>query len=239
MLDYYHETGDPDVLEIAVKVGKNLVYLLEHKILNQPHGVNTSAREAGWALFALSALYLETKDALWMDYSNQIVNCFYEWEKEMGTLMAAYTEHSMIRTPFMISVAINALKSFYNICPSEKLKALLLSAADDMADNCISKYTGLFIYKEFPSVNQSMTVATVLGALTYAYQMSGDVKYLKYGLATFETTLRTLPTMQGDIRTGHHLMIKWNGSPSNKAFAENGPNLMLYYKAVMDNGLMP
>ena len=238
LLDYYHETGDPDIFEMAVNVGKNIVYQLEHKVLNQPHGVNTSAREGGWALFALSALYFETRDALWMDYSNQVVDCFYEWEKEMGSLMAGYTEHSMVRTPFMNSVAINALKSFYNICPSEELKGLLLSAADDMVDNCISKYTGLFIYKEFPSADQSTTIATVLGALTYAYQVSGDVKYLKYGLPTFETVLRTLPSVQSGIRIGYQLMIKWNGGPSNKAFAENGPNLMLYYKAVMDNNLL-
>lgn len=239
LLDYYHETGDPDILEMAIKVGKNLVYLLEHKILNQPHGVTTSAREGGWALFALSALYLETRDALWMDYSNQIVDCFYEWEKEMDALMAAYTEHSMIRTPFMTSVAINALKSFYNISPSEKLKGLLLRAAEDMATHCISKRTGLFIYKEFPSVNQSEVIATILGALTYAYQLSGDVKYLKYGMPTFEAILRSNPSCQRGIRLGYHLMIKWDGSPSNKGFAQNAPNLMLYYKAVMDNGLMP
>lgn len=235
LIDYYHETGDPDVLEMAVKVGKNIVYLLENLIFSQPQGT-FSAREAGWALFALTALYHETQDELWLEYSGKIIDGFYDWEKEMGALMALYTDFSYIRTPFMISVAINAMKSYYDIRPTEELKGLILRSAEDMVKHCISEYSGLFIYKEFPSVSLTVTNTLPLAALTYAYQLSKDVRFLEYGIPTFEDVIRNIPSSQGGTELSYQCMVTGAGD-SNKSFAANTKNILLYYKALMDNDL--
>lgn len=238
LIDYYHETGDPDVLEIAVNVGKNIMYALENVIFSQSQASH-SAREAGWALFSFVALYLETHDEVWLNYCDRITYSFYEWEKREGSFITLYTNHSTVRTPYMTSVAINALKSFYNVRPSEELKGLILRAAEDMVNHCISEYTGLFFYKELPSVNHSEVIATTLGALTYVYHLSNDIRFLKFGIPTFEAILRTTPSKQRGIRLGYHCMIKFDGSPSNKGFAQSISNLLLFYKAVMDNKLFP
>jgi len=238
LFDYYHETGDPDVLEIALKVGHNIAYLLEHKIFNANTGY-VSAREAGWALFSLVAFYKETNDEFWLKHCYTTIDYFFEWEKDLGSLLTVYTDHSMVRIPFMMSVAINAMKCFYDVRPSEELKGLILRTAEDMAENCISEYTQMFFYKELPSLNQSDTNPLILAALTNAYILSKDVKFLKYGIPTLQSILRNIPIRKGGSSVSHHCMITMAGSSSNKPFAATAPYIFLYYKALMDNDLFP
>lgn len=239
LLDYYHETGDPDVLEMAVNVGKNVAYLLEKLVLNQPLGVNVSAREGGWAMIALLALYRETGNEYFMEYCERIVQYFFDWEKEMGAFLAQYTMHSFVRTPFMISVGIVAMYRLYQVRPTEELKGLILRVAEDMVENCISEFTGLFLYKEFPSVNISVLNTMPLGALVHAYQLSGDVKFLKYGIPTFEDVLHNIPAACSGAATGRHCIIRGASGNSNKTMAANTLNILLFYKALSDNGLTP
>ena len=239
LLDYYHETGDPDVLKMAVNVGKNVTYLLDKLILNQPLGVNVSAREGGWAMIALLALYRETKDAYFMEYCEKIVENFFAWEKEMGAFLAQYTMHSFIRTPFMISVAITAMYHLYQVKPSEELKDLIIRVAEDMVEHCISEFTGLLLYKEFPSVNISVLNTMPLGALVHAYQLSGDVKFLEYGIPLFEDVLRNIPAEPSGSAVGRHCIVRGASGSSNKTMAANTLNILLFYKALSDNGLVP
>jgi len=238
LLDYYHETGDPDVLEIAIGVGKNVTYLLDKLVLNQPLGVNVSAREGGWAMIALLALYRETGDEYFMGYCERIVKYFFDWEKEMGAFLAQYTMHSFVRTPFMISVGIVAMYRLYQVRPTEELKGLILRVAEDMVENCISEFTGLFLYKEFPSVNISVLNTMPLGALVHAYQLSGDVKFLKYGIPTFEDVLHNIPAACSGAATGRHCIIRGASGSSNKTMAANTLNILMFYKALADNNLL-
>lgn len=239
LIDYYHETGDPEVLEIALGVGHNIVYMLEHKIFCQSEDNYAAAREAGWALFSMTALYQETYDEYWLKHCDTIANYFFDWEKKFGAFLAPYTDHTLARVPFMIAVAINALKCLYNIRPTEELKGLIIRSAEDLALNCISEYTGLFFYKELPSLNKSTVIILPLASMTYAYQLSKDVKFLKYGLTTLETLLSNIPSPKSGKKLSYQCMLYAAGSASNKPFAAGAQSLLLYYKALMDNDLFP
>jgi len=238
LLDYYHETGDPDVLEMALAMGRNIQYLLENKIFKFVHGGFGSARESGWALFAMSALYKETFDEYWLKHCETIVSLFVKWEQQMGAFISPYTDHSMIRVPFMISVAINALKSLYNARPSEEIRGLILRAVQDLVENCIDEFTGLFYYKQLPSLDVNVLSVQVFGPLTYAYQFTGDKKYLEYALPTFREMMQKVPKGGGGKSASYHCVISGTASSSNKAFSSGAPHLMVYYKALMDTGLL-
>lgn len=60
LLDYYHFTGDSYALNCALKIGDNIMRLLETDTFKQKG--ETNARETGWALRSMVALYKETFD---------------------------------------------------------------------------------------------------------------------------------------------------------------------------------
>jgi hypothetical protein len=96
-----------------------------------------------------------------------------------------YTSHTMLRIPFMISIAACSLMRYYRVKPSPVVKDLIVDAMDDMLENCRLP-NGQFYYKELPSLQfVAIDVAVVLEALAYGYELTGDTKYLEGGLAFY------------------------------------------------------
>ena len=56
---------------------------------------------------------------------------------------------------------------------------------------------GVFYYKELPSLSRLGTNTIVLEALTIAYELTGDEKYLSYGMSTFEIAMSRYETVLG------------------------------------------
>ena len=83
LIDYYHFTGDERALTTAVGIGNNILNLLDTPMYAVPGEAN--ARETGWALRALTALYVETGESKWIDKCEWIVDSFKKWEKNMAT----------------------------------------------------------------------------------------------------------------------------------------------------------
>jgi len=103
LLDLYHMTADAEALDTALGIGRNILRQLDQPQYRQ--AAESSARETGWALRTLTALYRETGDAAWMQPAEFIVEQFRAWQREYGAWLAPYTDHTLARVPFMISVA--------------------------------------------------------------------------------------------------------------------------------------
>ena len=188
LLDYHHQTGDSFALDTALGVGENV---LRHLARTVERGVGTtSARETGWALRTLVALYEETHDQRWLTPATDIVDHFREWMEEYGTWLAPYTDHTLVRVPFMITVAVNSLMCYYRVRPEERVADMVVRAEDDLIENCLTS-EGLFYYKELPSLRRLGAGFINLEGLSHAYDLTGDDKYLRAGLPTFNLSLRT------------------------------------------------
>ena len=234
LLDYYHFTGDERALETAFGIGENVRRLLETPDY-QVSG-ESNARETGWALRTLTALYIETNDAKWVEKGEWIVGHFREWTEEYGEWIAPYTDNTAIRTGFMISVAVGSLMRYYRVFPSEELKDLIMGAVDDLVDNCLME-NGLFYYKELPSLNRLGTNTLLLEAMTIGYELTGDKKYLEAGRATFWSNIRNMPGgALGDKRIVEDAVVV-GGTPT-KNFAQSCVPLSVYYKAAADAGML-
>ena len=96
-------TGDKEFFDTAVGIGHNIQRLLEQPVFQKSGQAN--ARETGWALRSLCALFKETNDSSWLEKCDWIVGHFHEWEDEYGLWLAPYTDNSAIRVVFMISIA--------------------------------------------------------------------------------------------------------------------------------------
>lgn len=232
LLDYYHFSGDERGLETALGIGENVVRLLETPAF--AHAGELSARETGWALRTLTALFVETHDEKWLEKAEWIVGHFKQWEKEYGHWLAPYTDNTIIRVPFMIAVAVGSLMRYYRERPSKDLKEMILRAVDDMIQNCLQEI-GLFYYKELPSLKKPGGNQLVLEALAIAYELTGDKSYLEAGLETYRQFMADKVSASGQrIHVGDALI--WPGI-STKSFAQNFIPVATYDRALETAGL--
>jgi hypothetical protein len=232
LLDYYHFTGDERGLETAIGIGDNVNRLLDTPMYAKAGEIN--ARETGWALRTLTALYIETHDKKWLKKCDRIVNDFRVWEDMYGHWLAPYTDNTLIRVGFMISVAVGSLMRYYRVFPDEELKDMILRAVDDLIENCYVKEWGIFYYKELPSLNRVGTNTLLLEALTAAYDLTKEKSYLDYGIETFNNAIAEKQAYSGSSKKKEDNAVIV-GSVSSKAFAQSMIPIAGFYRALTEN----
>lgn len=230
LFDYYHFTGEEEAFRTALGIGHNILRLLDTDTFKQKGEIN--ARETGWAMRSLVAIYKETHDSDWLSKCDWIVGHFEDWEKEYGNWLSPYTDNTSIRVPFMISIAVGSLMRYYRIRPKEKVKQMILRAVNDLIQNCYMEY-GVFYYKELPSLNRLGNNTIVLEALTIAYELTGDTSYLEYGRKTFESQIGSANALVGGMKKNVGDAIIGPG-PGTKNFGQSFIPMVSYYKAIAD-----
>lgn len=233
ILDCYHATGDERYYETAIGIGENILRLLDTPMYQKEGSFN--ARETGWALRTLSALYIETHDEKWLAKSDWIVNQFKEWAAAYGGWLASYTDNTVIRVPFMISVAVGSLMRYYRAIPRDDIRTMILNAVDDMIENCLLE-NGLFYYKELPSLNRQGNNPLVLEALAIAYELSGNKKYLHAGFKTYKNVIENMTHSGGGTKHAIEDTVL-TGNTGTKQFAQGFIPVATYYKALEKAGL--
>lgn len=235
LLDYYHFTGDERGLETALGIGSNVCYLLETPMFARAG--EASARETGWALRTLTALYVETRDEKWLSQCTRILRDFKVWEEQYGSWLAPYTDNTVIRVGFMISVAIGSIMRYYREFPDPELKKMMLRAVDDLIENCYVEKWGIFYYKELPSLNRLGNNTLLLEALAIAYELSGNAAYLKYGITTFKKAVTEPVSGAGGAKKKVQDAVIV-GNASTKNFAQSMIPLAAFYRAASECGIL-
>lgn len=233
IFDYYHHTGDRFAYETAIKIGHNIKRHLTKPRYRQNGEIN--ARETGWALRALVALYIETCDETWLDDAEFILSHFEQWKEKYGVWLSPYTDHTAIRIPFMISIAVGSLMRYYEVRPLPKIKQMIIEAVDDMVENCMLE-NGFFYYKEFPSLKRLGNNTTILEALTYAFKFTNDRKYIRAGLATFNYYMQESSGKYPNIKKEYEDSVVMEG-PSAKGIAQSFYPVVSYYVAAVRAGI--
>lgn len=234
LLDYYHFTGNIKAYNTAIGIGENVIRLLETPMFQNVGEAN--ARETGWALRTLTALYIETNDEKWLEKCDWIVSHFEEWEEKYGLWLSPYTDNTAIRVVFMISVAVGSLMRYYRVKPQEKIKGMILRAVKDLCDNARLE-NGLFYYKELPSLKRLGNNPLILEALTIAYELSGDKEYIKAGLPTLKYVMSYKAAgLSFNKRIEDDSLIQ--GSMGTKSFAQLMIPVTVFYVKASELGLL-
>ena len=236
MLDLYHLSGDKRAYDAAVGIAKNVI-----NILNGPEFKTSgemSARETGWALRALTAMYTETGDARWLESCDFIVEHFRKWGEDYGVWLSSYMDGVKIRVVFMIAVAISSLYRYYLVCQNEEtkkeIKKMIVTNAEDLVDNARLK-NGLFYYKELPGLKRDGNNPCILEALAYAYELTGNRKFIDAGYPTFELILnRPNPSSMSKQHVESSVLY---GAGSTKNFAQALMPCLTYFKFATELGL--
>ncbi len=233
LLDYWHFSGDNRALETALGIADNVLRLLDTPMYQKPG--EASARETGWALRTLIAIYVETGDRKWLGKCDLIIEQFKQWNERYGVWLAPYTDNTVIRVGFMISVAVGSLMRYYRVFPSESLKEMMLSAIDDLIENFMNPY-GIFYYKELPSLQRNGGNTLLLESMYIGYELTGDRKYLQYGIKTFARAVREEPGNGGGKRVVEDAVLV--GSGPTKSFAQSFLPMAQFYNALTETGLI-
>ena len=156
--------------------------------------------------------------------------------EEYGEWVAPYTDNTTIRVGFMISVAVGSLMRYYRVFPHEELKKMILSAVDDLVDNCLME-NGLFYYKELPSLARNGSNTLLLEAMTIGWELTGEKRYLEYGRKTFERTVFAPTASVGGAKKVIGDTVIWGGG-GTKNFAQSFIPLATYYKALTEADML-
>ena len=233
LLDYYHFTGDIDAYNAAIEIGKNDLRLLETPQFQNKGEIN--ARETGWAMRTLVALYAETGDEKWLEKCDWIVSHFEDWKEKYGLWLSPYTDNTEVRVVFMIAVAVGSLMRYYRVRSQEKIRAMILHAVDDLVDNARLD-NGLFYYKELPSLKRFGNNSIILEALAIAYELTGDKKYLEAGIPTLKYVIRIgAGGGMGNKRSVEDAVIC--GKSGTKSFAQMMIPVTTYYSACIKENI--
>jgi len=238
LLDYYHFTGCREALTKAVSIADNMLRHLATPRFQKPGGAQ--AREAGWAMRGLVAVYHETRERKYLDACTQIAEQFLAWRAEHGAFLAPYTSHSMVRVPFMIAIAVNALYRYHEATHDGRIPPLIVEEMRDMLDTCLMP-DGRFFYKELPSLHRrGGTGPLQMEALAHAYAFSGDTRFRDHLVKMMRNWLARPASARGGKRVAPDIAgetVLFEG-PGPKAFAQAYVPLMVAYKALADDDLL-
>jgi hypothetical protein len=238
LLDFYHMTGKREAYEKAVSIADNMLFQLASPKFSKLGGF--AARETGWAMRGLVAVYNETRDEKYLTACTRIAEQFLAWKNDLGAFLAPYTSHTQVRVPFMISIAVNALHRYYVATKDDRIPDLIAEEMGDMLDYCMMP-DGRFFYKELPSLHRRAGSSREMEALCHAYELSGEKRFLDQALRMMENTVargiggsrggkRIIKDMVGDT-------VLFDGA-GPKTFASFYVPFMSAYKTLSDAGVM-
>jgi len=236
LLDYYHMTGKREALQKAISIADNILRHLASPKFSQAGG--QQARETGWAMRGLIAVYNETRNEKYLDACKAIAEQFLEWKEKWGAFLAPYTSHTLVRVPFMISIAINALHRYHMATNDERIPPLIVEEMYDLLDHCIMP-DGRFFYKELPSLNRRAGGSREMEALCHAYEHSGDRRFLE------QASLMMKTIRPGGSRSGKRIVkdlvgdtVLFDGT-GPKSFGSTYIPFMSAYKTLSDENMLP
>jgi hypothetical protein len=235
LLDYYYLTGRREGLEAAYSVAENIMRHMAQPAMLEPGHAQT--REGGWALRAMVAMALATGEERFKTEARRLVDLFLSWDQMYGGMLAPYTSNTMPRVIFMISLTVNSLARYLVLEDDERVKKLIVAAADDLLAHCLGP-GGIFYYKELPSLRRPLSSPHVLETLTHAYRLTGNRRYLQVAARQFFALVEStrIPPAVGKKWVTQGAVVEGEGE--GRPFADKYTSVILFAGAATPEGLL-
>ena len=217
------ETMQDIIVRFKRMQGYSVLWLpgTDHASLATEHKIAEKIREEG-----------TTKEALGRE---EFLRRAWAWKEEYGGWLAPYTDHTLIRVPFMISIAIISLMRYYNIKKNEDIKDMIVDAAKDLTENAYLD-SGYFYYKELGSLKRNAGNTTLLEAMTAAYQLTGNKDFLMYGKKTYLSAVGDNSITLSFAKRAEEDALVLSGN-SSKGVGQSFLPLLTYHTACIKAGI--
>jgi hypothetical protein len=235
LLDYYFLTGRVEGLEGARAVGENIMRHMAQPRMREPG--QSSVREGGWALRAMVGLWLGTAEEKWRVEATRLVDMYLDWYERYGALLAPYTSHSMPRVTFMIALTANSFARYLLIEDDERVKKMIVETVDDLLAHCLGP-DGISYYKELPSLRHTAPTNHLLEALTHAYRITGETRYLEIATRHFALEAEHPGEARARAKFLDDSGAVISGEGGGRNFADRYTSILLYAGAATPRGLL-
>ncbi len=217
-LSYYYYCGYAPALSAA----RGVADLICRKV--EAGGVRRGARDRGWPLIALCAVYRATGEERYARAARAIVESFAEGPDPLeanGGVSGGYGPIPC-QQAVMGSVAATGLAYYHQAFGDEVSRGLFLRVCDFLASETPRSPEGLFMPMSGTETCMSFaTFSCVRESIGYAWELTGDEKYLQAGLRDIEDYMvSTIPLAarppvgikngyQVVVSTGNAISITW------------------------------
>ena len=137
----------------------------------------------------------------------------------------------------MISLTVNSLARYLLIEPDERIEKLIVETMDDLLVHCIGP-DGIFYYKELPSLRREAPTAHALEALTHAWCITDDERYLKVAARQFMALVERPIGADGGKKYVDSGGAVIKGIGGGRIFADKYVSILLYAGAAASLGLL-
>ena len=204
LVSYYYYTGYAPALAAARGVADWMVRRIEHDGQGR-----IGARDRGWPLIALSAVYHATGDPRYAQAATTIVESFADGPdplEDNGGLSGGYGPIPY-QQAVMGSIAATGLACYHRTFGGEQSRHLFLKICDWLCSDAVLGRDGL--YEAIPGNETSMAYAAYSDfreSLGYAWELTGDTKYVEVGVRDLADNMAsTVPT----VGVGPPLTVKY------------------------------
>jgi hypothetical protein len=182
----------------------------------------------------------ETHVERYRELGDRIEALFSDWGKGTGALLAPYTVHSEPRVTFMNAITGTSLAMWGLATDSERAKQIAVAVADDIIEHGMTVF-GLPYYKELPSLRRLTAGIMAVQLFAYAYELTGQGKYLEAGMPSLEDWLergRSGPFgfVKREMKNGLFLEAK-PFPPNTKSFGVCMPAVLQFIAAARGRAL--
>ena len=235
LLDYYFLTGRREGMDAAREIGANIMRHMAQPRLNQPG--EAAVREGGWALRAMVGLWLGTGEEKWKAEARRLVDLFLSWREQYGALLAPYTSHTMPRVTFMISLTANSFARYLLVEDDPRIRQLIVETVDDLVEHHLGP-DGVSMYKELPSLQFSSPTMHFVEALTHAYRITGEDRYLRVATRQFAAFEENVNSSRGGPKRVDDSGAVIYGQGGGRQFDDKYSSLILYAGAAAPLGFL-
>ncbi|MGI6610875.1 MAG: hypothetical protein ACOX4G_10235 [Limnochordia bacterium] len=208
LVDYYHLTGDRRSLEAAQLSGDGFA---RWALQGHPHLAPKSVpRTAGWMLIGLMYLYESTLDPHYLQAAEVVVGVLAAGQDPDGqwTHRMASTEvegNPMRSKPFMTAVVLRGLADYHRVTKEPRAAEMIVRGSEVLVDKYWSETARGFPYitdePQYPP-RPSTGNLLLLEGFTYAYQLTGDEKYLRVARLGFDSGIEASRRSLGAPNSG-------------------------------------
>ncbi len=177
LLDYYHLTGDRRALEIARGYAENLAYTFKR------HGPVGIGRYSGWALLVMGGIQMVQEDPFLRGQAERTIDRIISQQQEGGEILEA-TMHPRAFEDRGVHLCMRGLIKWHQATGDEKVRRLILDLAEAYLRHGFTP-EGLPLYSNWPENSKATTPMqgfANLESLAYAYDLTGDRKYIEAGI---------------------------------------------------------
>lgn len=200
MLDAWMLTGDPVVMESALKLGEHIVWAMAPSFKK----LSSHERTAGWSLKAILNFYRLNNDSCYLEAAKSIAEVALREQKANGAWPHQLPpDHAEGRKDvignnlFLIGILTSSLKDYYLATGDQKVRKALLEAVDWICKS-YDRQKGGWSYsasqdgQHLGKVNVALNML-IIDSIAYAAIITGKKEYADIAAAALETTIMVGP----------------------------------------------